>query len=110
MDPEISESASASPRSEAMRRAWVARKARAAAEAAWFDAPVCVCGCGLPLVRHKSPEKQCFYRLGHDAKLKSLARKVLRREADPAAIPEIARLMKTQLVFLRQDQELGKVF
>jgi len=110
MDTEKPENVLASPRSEAMRKAWVTRKALAAAEAAWFQSPVCLCGCGEALVRHKSREKQRFFRIGHDAKLKSLASKVLRHEADRAAIPEIARIMKAHLAFLQKDSELAKAF
>ena len=82
----------------------------AAAETAWFKNPVCLCGCAVALVRHKSREKQRFFRPGHDAKLKSVAAKVLRREADRSAIPEIARAMKAHLAFLKKDAELAKVF
>ena len=110
MSTETSENVEVSPRSESMRRAWATRKARAASEAAWFEAPICLCGCNAPLVRSKSPEKQTKFLLGHDAKLKSVAAIVLRREADRSAIPEIARVMKAHLAFLQKDAELAKVF
>jgi hypothetical protein len=110
MDTEKPENVLASPRSAAMRRAWITRKALAAAEAGWFEQPVCLCGCGEALVRHKSREKQRFFRPGHDAKLRSVAGKVLRREADRSAIPEIARVMKAHLAFLQKDSEFAKVF
>jgi len=110
MDTEKPENVLASPRSEAMRKAWATRKVRAAAEAAWFEHPVCLCGCGEALVRHKSREKQRYFRVGHDAKLKSVAAKVMRHEADRAAIPEIARTMKAHLALLQKDSELAKAF
>ena len=110
MDTEKPENVLASPRSAAMRKAWVTRKALATAEAAWFEHPVCLCGCGEALVRHKSREKQRFFRPGHDAKLRSVAGKVLRHEADPNAIPEIARTMRAQFAFLQKDSELAKAF
>jgi len=110
MDTEKPDNVLASPRSEAMRKAWATRKALAAAEAAWFEYPVCLCGCGEALVRHKTREKQRFFRVGHDAKLKSVAGKVMWHEADRAAIPQIARTMKAHLVFLQKDSELAKAF
>jgi len=110
MDTEMPDNVLSSPRSAAMRKPWVTRKALAAAEAAWFEHPVCLCGCGETLVRHKSREKQRFFRIGHDAKLKSVAGKVLRHEADRAAIPEIAKVMKAHLAFLQKDSDLANVF
>jgi len=43
-------------------------------------------------------------------KLKSVAAKVMRHEADRAAIPEIARTMKAHLALLQKDSELAKAF
>jgi hypothetical protein len=42
---------------EGARRAWEVRRANAAAQSSWFRKPVCLCGCGEPLVRHGNPEK-----------------------------------------------------
>ena len=78
-------------------------------EAEWSASPVCLCGCLGPLVRRKNRKESHFIR-GHDARLKSLARKVLRGEAEPTAIPEIARAMKSLLAFLLKDPELAKLF
>ena len=47
-------------RIEGARRAWEVRKANAAAEASWFQKPVCLCGCGEPLVRHPNPRGSGF--------------------------------------------------
>lgn len=99
-----------SPRSEAMQKAWAKRRASAAAEAEWFEHPVCLCGCGEALAVHKSRDKQRFFRPGHDSKLKSVAAKIVKGEADRNAIPAVAKLMKAHLAFLQKDAELAKVF
>src|ERR1022692_4250313 len=109
MTTENSEMAPISSRSESMHRAWTRRRASASMEAEWSASPVCLCGCLGPLVRRKNRKESHFIR-GHDARLKSLARKVLRGEAEPTAIPEIARAMKSRLAFLLKDPELAKLF
>jgi hypothetical protein len=109
MTTENSEMAPISSRSESMRRAWSRRRAIATIEEEWSASPVCLCGCGGPLVRRKNRRESLFIR-GHDARLKSLARKVLRGEAEPTVIPEIARVMKSRLAFLLKDPELAKLF
>ena len=110
MQTEESESAPPTRRSESMKKAWEKRRAAATMEAEWFASPVCLCGCGEGLTRHASAERQPLFRRGHDARLKSLARKVLRGDAEPAVIPEIARAMKSRLAFLLKDPELAKLF
>src|ERR1039457_380215 len=109
MTLENSEVVSVSRRSESMRRAWSRRRASAAIEAEWSASPVCLCGCRGPLVRRKNRKESLFIR-GHDTRLKSLARKVLRGDEEPTAIPEIARAMKSRLAFLLKDPELAKLF
>src|SRR5260370_36405229 len=75
MELEISmtdqETGTSSTRSDMMARAWAKRKANASAEAAWFQKPICLCGCGEALVRHRNSEKQRLFRPGHDQRLKS---------------------------------------
>jgi len=88
-------------RSDAMKRAWESRRAKSNAEAAWFEKPVCLCGCGEELVRHKNPEKQRLFKPGHDARLKSVAARVLAGEVPAHAIPEIARVLKNRIGFLQ---------
>src|ERR1017187_4204758 len=109
MTTENFEVVSISSRSESMRRDWSRRRASAAIEAEWSASPVCLCGCRGALVRRKNRKESLFIR-GHHARLKSLARRVLRSEAEPAAIPEIARVMKSRLAFLLKDPELAKLF
>jgi len=93
-----------------MARAWEKRKANAAAEAKWFEKPVCLCGCGEPLVRHRNPERQRLFKPGHDARLKAVAAGVLVGEVPKSAIPEIARVLKNRIGFLKTKPELLKAF
>jgi hypothetical protein len=97
-------------RSEAMKRAWERRRSKSTTEAAWFEKPVCLCGCGEPLVRHPNPEKQRLFRPGHDARLKSVAAGVLAGEVPKDAIPQVAKLLKDRIGFLRTKPELAKAF
>ena len=97
-------------RSESMKRAWEVRKANAAAEATWFQKPVCLCGCGEPLVRHPNPERQRLFKPGYDARLKSVAAGVQAGEVPERAIPEIARMLRSRIGFLRTRPELSKAF
>jgi hypothetical protein len=55
---EISEKRPATPRSEAMRKAWAKRRANAGVEAEWLAHPVCCCGCSARLEVAKKPERQ----------------------------------------------------
>jgi hypothetical protein len=93
-----------------MRRAWIKRRASAAMEADWFAHPVCLCGCDGPLVRQKNPRKQHVFLRGHDAKLQSLASKILRGEASKDQIPEITKALRNFIGFLKELPELRKVF
>ena len=97
-------------RIEGARRAWEVRKAIAAAEAIWFQNPTCLCGCGEPLVRHPNPEKQRLFKPRHDARLKSVAAGVQAGEVPERAIPEIARMLRSRIGFLRTRPELSKAF
>src|ERR1035437_6883399 len=80
-------------RSESMKRAWARRKSQVVTEVGWFQKPVCLCGCGEQLVRHRNPERQRLFKPGHDARLKSVAAGVLAGEVPEHAIPEIARML-----------------
>jgi hypothetical protein len=97
-------------RIEGARRAWEVRKANAAAEASWFQKPCCLCGCGEPLVRHRNPERQRLFKPGHDARLKSVAAGVVAGEVPEHAIPEIARMLRNRIGFLRTRPKLSKAF
>jgi hypothetical protein len=97
-------------RSESMKRAWARRKSQVVTEVGWFQKPVCLCGCGEPLVRHPNPERQRLFKPGHDARLKSVAAGVLAGEVPEHAIPEIARVMKNRIGFFRTRPELSKAF
>jgi hypothetical protein len=101
---------STSKRSEAMARSWAKRRANAAALTAWWKRPVCLCGCGEALVRHRNPEKQRLFRPGHDARLKSVAAGVLASEVPKDTIPSAARVLKDRIGFLRTRPELSKAF
>ena len=101
---------STSERSDSMARAWATRKAHAAIQTAWFQKPVCLCGCGEKLVRHRNQEKQRLFKPGHDARLKSIAAGVLAGEIGRDAIPEVARALKKRIGFLRTRPELEKAF
>jgi hypothetical protein len=97
-------------RSESMKRAWARRKSQVVTEVGWFQKPVCLCGCGEPLVRHPNPERQRLFKPGHDARLKSVAAGVLAGEVPEHAIPEIARMLRSRIGFLRTRPELSKAF
>src|ERR1035437_9460996 len=100
----------ATPRSEAMRKAWDKRRASAAKTAQYFADPVCLCGCDGPLVRQKNPRKQHFFLQGHDAKLKALAIKIVRGEASSDQIPDFTRDLRSSIKFLKKFPELRKAF
>src|ERR1019366_542742 len=97
-------------RSESMKRAWAGRKSQVVTEVGWFQKPVCLCGCGEALVRHRNPESQRLFKPGHDARLKSVAAGVLAGEVPEHAIPEIARMLRSRIGFLRTRPELSKAF
>jgi hypothetical protein len=96
--------ASTSNRSESMKAAWDARRSQAAKIAAWTEKPTCLCGCGAELKKAKSPAAQSNFKAGHDAVLKATA---LKR---PNEVPEIARIMRHRLGFLKTRPELMKAF
>ena len=51
-------------RSESMKRAWARRKSQAVTEVGWSEKPVCLCGCGEPLVRYRNQERQRLFKPG----------------------------------------------
>jgi len=78
--------ASISSRSDAMKRAWIARRTTAQKLAAWHERPTCLCDCGALLVRASaklsfaksaSAKTQRLFKQGHDARLKALAAQVI---------------------------------
>src|ERR1035437_5381932 len=103
--PEITEKRPATPRSDAMRKAWDKRRASATMEAEWLAHPVCCCGCGARLEVAKNPERQSSCKPGHDAALKSLLHKINRGEAKPEDIPQAARANVARIKFIQADPE-----
>ena len=100
----------ATPRSEAMRKAWEKRRASAAMGAEWLAHPVCCCGCRARLEVAKNPERQSSFKPGHDSALKSLLRKVNRGEAKREDIPQAARANVARIKFIQADPEFQKAF
>lgn len=62
------------------------------------EAPKCACGCGMALPN----PKRCFL-IGHDGKLKSVLKRVLRKELPPEAIPTEAIIRHREIRFLMTD-------
>jgi len=108
--PEIAEKRPATPRSDAMRKAWTKRRASATMEVEWLAHPVCCCGCGARLGVAKNPEKQRSFKPGHDSALKSLLRKINRGEAKSEDIPQAARTNFARIKFIQADPEFQKAF
>src|ERR1039457_5245727 len=81
----------ATPRSEAMRKAWAKRRANAVVEAEGLPHPECCCGCRARLEIAKNQEHQRYFKPGHDSALKSLLRKINRVEVKSDEIPQAAR-------------------
>src|SRR4051812_17176798 len=102
-DPEMADGQGKSARGEAIARSWATRKANAALVAAWFQRPVCLCGCGTAL-----PRNTLRFAQGHDAKLKACLRAALDKREHRGNIPPIARAMKDHIKFLRDQPELAK--
>src|ERR1039457_1802447 len=100
----------ATPRSEAMRKAWAKRRANAGVEAEWLAHPECCCGCRAPLDIAKNPEHQRSFKPGHDSALKSLLRKINRGEAKGDEIPQAARTNFARIKFIQADPEFQKAF
>ena len=107
---EDSEERPATPRSEAMRKAWDKRRANATMEAEWLAHPVCCCGCSARLDVAKNPECQSSFKPGHDSALKSLLRKINRGEVKPEDIPQAARANLARIKFIQADPEFQKAF
>ena len=100
----------ATPRSEAMRKAWEKRRASAALEAESLAQPVCCCGCRARLEIAKNPERQRYFKPGHDSALKSLLRKINRGEAKREDIPQAARANLARIKFIQANPEFQKAF
>jgi len=108
--PEIAEKRPATPRSDAMRKAWTKRRASATMEVEWLAHPVCCCGCGARLGVAKNPEKQRSFKPGYDSALKSLLRKINRGEVKSDEIPQAARANVARIKFVQADPEFQKAF
>ena len=107
---ETSEKRPAASRSEAMRKAWEKRRASAALEAESLAQPVCCCGCRARLEIAKNPERQRYFKPGHDSALKSLLRKINRGEAKREDIPQAARANLARIKFIQANPEFQKAF
>jgi hypothetical protein len=105
-----SEKRPATPRSEAMRKAWEKRRASAALEKESLAHPECCCGCRARLDVAKSPENQRYFKPGHDSALKSLLRKINRGEARREDIPQAAWANVARIKFIQADPEFQKAF
>src|ERR1017187_3969516 len=108
--PEIAEKRPATPRSDAMRKAWEKRHASAAMGAEWLAHTECCCGCRARLDVAKNPERQSSFKPGHDAALKSLLRKINRGEVKREDIPQAARANVARIKFIQADPEFQKAF
>src|ERR1017187_4602613 len=100
----------ATPRSEAMRKAWAKRRANAGVEAESLAHPECCCGCRARLEVAKNQEHQSSFKPGHDSALKSLLRKINRGEAKREDIPQAARANVARIKFIQADPEFQKAF
>src|ERR1035438_10866829 len=94
----------ATPRSEAMRKAWAKRRANAGVEAEWLAHPECCCGSRARLEVAKNQEHQRYFKPGHDSALKSLLRRINRREATREDIPQAARANVPALSSFRSEE------
>lgn len=99
-----------SPGFQAAEGLWAKVRARRAFAFAWFDHPVCLCGCEGPLVRIKNTRKQHCFLQGHEAKLKAVALKVARGEASSDEIPAYVKNLSGLIRFFRKMPELRKAF
>jgi hypothetical protein len=90
-------------RAAAMAKVWAARRG-------WAMAPVCCCGCDTRLPVAKNEKRQRLFCQGHDGRLHSLLKKVLRGEASRQDIPQAARANLTRIGFIQRDRELKKAF
>jgi len=90
-------------RAAAMARVWAERRA-------WSMAPTCCCGCDQRLEVAKNPDRQTLFKIGHDAALKSMLRKVLSGEVPRESIPQAARANLARIKFIQANPELKKAF
>jgi hypothetical protein len=90
-------------RAAAMARVWAGRRA-------WSLAPTCCCGCDQCVQIQKIPERQKYFKPGHDAVLKSILRKVLSGEVPREKIPEAARANLARIKFIQANPELKRAF
>ena len=90
-------------RAAAMAKVWAGRRA-------WGMAPTCCCGCDQRLEIAKTPERQTYFKAGHDAALKSLLRKVLSGSVPREKTPEAARANLARIKFIQATPEFKRVF
>jgi len=93
-----------------MRAAWAKRRATAGVDAEWLAHPECCCGCRARLEIAKNPERQRYFKPGHDSALKSLLRKINRGDAKREDIPQAARANVARIKFIQADPEFQKAF
>ena len=86
-----------------MARVWAGRRA-------WQMAPECCCGCSTRLEISKDPARQKYFAQGHDARLKSILRKVLAGQMKRADIPQAARTNLARLKFVQASPEFKRAF
>jgi hypothetical protein len=87
----------------AMTKVWEGRRA-------WQMAPVCCCGCDTRLEVAEKPDRQKYFAQGHDARLKSILRKVLAGQMKRADIPQAARTNLARLKFVQASPEFKRAF
>jgi len=97
-------------RSDAMKRAWESRRAKSNAETAWFQNPS-----AYAVAARRWPGTRTRRSSGSSSsammpRLKSVAAGMLAGEVPAHAIPEIARVLKSRIGFLRARPELAKAF
>ena len=90
-------------RSASMAKVWEGRRA-------WSMSPTCCCGCDQRLEVAKNPERQTLFKIGHDAALKSILRKVLSGEVPRESIPQAARANLARIKFIQANPEFKKAF
>src|SRR5665647_3205465 len=77
---------------------------------AWGMAPTFGCGCVQRLEIAKTPEREKYFKPGHDMALKSLLRKVLSGSVPREKIPEAARANLARIKFIQATPEFKRVF
>lgn len=78
--------------------------------AQWHQNPLCLCGCGGAIPRKNQIKKQSLFRPGHDARVKSLATRIVAGTAKPEEMPAIAKVMREHIGFLNTRPELAPAF